>query len=256
MRIAVRNGMLLREAGEERAPVVVCLHAFADHGAAFVPLFETALATRYRLLAVDLPGFGASPRQDGVGTIEAHGRVLAQLVEALAPGRPIGLVAHSVASCIAVNLAQRLADRLTGLFSIEGNLTADDAYFTGRAANYDDPVQFKTAFLDEIWAMARDNSIMRRYWAAAFMSDSRAMWELGRDAKRISVGDMPGREYQAVRAPTFYYWSPENTSATTRAWIAATNIANRQFTGAGHWPMVERPEQTAEEIANFFAQAG
>jgi hypothetical protein len=64
---------------------------------------------------------------------------------------------------------------LTGLFSIEGNLTADDAYFSGKAADHDEPISFKRAFLDEIWAMATSQLILRRYHAAATMADAQAV---------------------------------------------------------------------------------
>ena len=55
---------------------------------------------------------------------------------------------------IAVEAAARLGDGFGGLFSIEGNLTADDAFFSGRAAEFTDPVAFKHCFLDDIWLLA------------------------------------------------------------------------------------------------------
>jgi pimeloyl-ACP methyl ester carboxylesterase len=166
----------------------------------------------------------------------------------------VGLVAHSMASMIAVEVAPRLGARFAGLFSIEGNLTAEDAYFSGRAADFDDPLTFKQRLLDDIWTMAQEQVPLRRYFASAVLADPRAMWELGRDARRRSVDDTPGRAYQRI-GPSLYYWSQTSTVEATRLRIAQSGIAQREFTDAGHWPMVDKPDDTAAAISAFFDQA-
>lgn len=252
MQIAVIDNVLLRLDGPEHAPTIVCLHGFADSSEMFRPLFETELVQRYRLLAVDLPGFGASPGQEAVGTISEHAEALAALLVRAVPGGRIGLVGHSIASPIAIETIDRLPQRPLGLFSIEGNLTADDAYFSGLAADYESSVAFKQAFVDRIWEMAQSQPILRRYHGTAVMAEARAMWRLGRDAKRISVGDGPGQAFAAVPVPTLYYWSPDNTPKTTRDWIAASGLANRRFSESSHWPSIDQPAATAGAIMEFF----
>jgi len=69
---AVVNGLFLRLAGARDGAPLVLLHAVADSGLAFAPLFDTPLADRHRLIVVDLAGFGASPRQEGVRTMTEH----------------------------------------------------------------------------------------------------------------------------------------------------------------------------------------
>lgn len=151
MEVALINSLFVRLGGQPGCPTLILLHAFADSGLAFTPLFDTELASRFRLVAPDLAGFGASPPHQSVHTIADHAEAVAALVAAL-PGRgPVGLVAHAVASMIAVEAAPRLGSRFAGLFSIEGNLTAEDAYLSGRAADFDDPLAFKQRFLDDLW---------------------------------------------------------------------------------------------------------
>jgi pimeloyl-ACP methyl ester carboxylesterase len=245
----VIDGLFVRTAGPLDANVLILLHGFADSGLAFTPLLETTLADRFHLVAVDLAGFGSSPPQAGIGSIADHARSIAALAGHW-PGR-VGLVAHSVASMIAVEAAAFLGERLMGLFSIEGNLTVEDAYFSGRAADFDEPEAFKRCFLDDIWTMAQTNLVMRRYHASAVFADPVAMWELGRDARRMSVGDSPGRAYQRIH-PSQYYWSRASTVATTARWIEQAGLDQRQFSDAGHWPMIDQPERTAGAIASFF----
>src|SRR5512134_1834641 len=123
MDIALADGMFIRMAGPSSGRTLLFVHAFADCGLAFAPLFDTPLTESFRLVVVDLPGFGASPRRDDVGTIAQHAKAIAKFARSLSPPGPIGLVGHSVGSMIAVDAASRLGDRFGGLFSIEGNLT-------------------------------------------------------------------------------------------------------------------------------------
>lgn len=249
---ALINGLFARTAGPAEGQVLVLVHAFGDSSLSFLPLLETSLADRFRLIAIDLAGFGASPRRDDVRTLADHADTLVALVRSLAPAKPAGLVAHSVASMIAVEAAQRLGERFGGLFSIEGNLTAEDAYFSGRAADFDDPGEFKRRFLEDIRQMAQTRPVFRRYFDALLAADPTAMWNLGRDARRLSVGDEPGRAYSRVR-PSLYYWSAENTTESSRRWIEQSGLDHRKFTNASHWPMVDQPAATASAIDAFYA---
>ena len=251
MDIALADGMLIRTAGPQNGRTLLFIHALADCGLAFTPLFGTPLADSFRLIAVDLPGFGASPPREDVRTIEQHASVVATLAAAMCSPDPVGLVAHSIGSMIAVEAASQLGRRFGGLFSIEGNLTAEDAYFSGRAADFDDPYAFKQRLLDDLWTMALTRPSLRRFHGTMMQADAVAMWTLGRDARRLSVGDAPGRAYLRVR-PSLYYWSPHNTAESTRDWIARSGLASLEFTDASHWPTIDQPAVTAHAIQSFF----
>lgn len=252
MEVALVNGLFARLAGPSDGPILLFVHAFADSSLAFTPLFETSLARRFRIVAVDLPGFGGTPRRNGIETLADHACVIAGVARSFGAMRPFGLVAHSVASMIAVDVARKMERSFAGLFSIEGNLTSADAYFSGRAADFDDPHEFKRQFLEEIWQLSQSKPVFRRYFAAAVTADPVAMWNLGRDARRLSTGDAPGRAYRAVQK-SLYYWSTENTTETSRRWIEKSSLAHRQFTDASHWPMVDQPAATAQAITTFYA---
>lgn len=226
MEAALVDGLFARQAGPWDGRVLVFVHAFGDCGLSFSPLFDTALAREFRLTAPDLPGFGSSPRQDHIRTMADYAEAIVAFTRSLETTGPVGLVAHSVASMIAVEAAYRLGEMFGGLFSIEGNLTADDAYFSGRAADFDDPYKFKNQFLDDIWQMALTRPIFRRYFASATFAAPLAMWHLGCDARRLSVGDAPGRAYGAVRATTGRQRTRRKragTGSSARDWITANS---------------------------------
>lgn len=251
--IDIVDGAFLRIAGPKHAPTIILLAGFPDNGYLFEPLFSCELAKRYRLITVDLWGFGASPRRDGINTVAEHARALAQLIVNYIPKEQmVGLVGHSVAATICVEIAAKLGDKIGGLFSIEGNLTPDDAFFTGKAADYGDPHEFKREFLKQVWELGLNSNTYRRYYAGAAVADTTAMWLLGCDAKRISIDNELGKSYKDMTQPSLYYWSKASTPKTTRKWIERSGINNQIYTGAGHWPSVEKPKETANAIATFF----
>ncbi len=94
MDVALINGLFVRMAGPPAGRTLVLLHVFADSGLAFTPLFATPLADRFRLVAPDLAGFGASPPRHNVRT-SAH----AYHCQLCPPDRvPIHLVHHEGSS--------------------------------------------------------------------------------------------------------------------------------------------------------------
>jgi len=179
-----------------------------------------------------------------------------RLADALSPDRPVGLIAHSVGSPIAVAAAQGRPDRVHAILSIEGNLTAEDAYFSGRAAEYEDAEQFKSAFSNQIRAMATDNHALCRYADAIEMADAASMWRLGRDAARLGEGEAFGHAYlnlSALDVRSQYLWGRHNTPRATAAFIDRHRLANREFRRSGHWKSVDAPEETSSIARELFA---
>ena len=253
--VEVVNQILVRRAGRGRGKKLLCLHGFADSGLMFLPLSETTLPDHFELVLVDLPGFGASPSKPGIGLIRDYARVVAELATVLSPNESVGLIGHSISSAIAVTASDLLSPVPAGVFSIEGNLTEDDAYFTGKAADWEDSEAFKKAFLEELLELAATNVDLRRYYGGVVMAQASAMWTLGRDAKRVSVGNRVGHDYRAMKMPSLYYWCKATTPLSTRQFIDAYSIPNRQYSAASHWPTITDPQATASAIIEFFRGA-
>ena len=151
--IEVVNGIFVRRGGDGDARKLLCLHGFADSGLTFLPLMETALPDYFELVVVDLPGFGGSPSKPGVALIQDYARIVAGLASAVSSRESVGLIGHSIASAIAVAASDLLSPPPIGVFSIEGNLTEADAYFSGRAADWEEAEPFKEAFMNDIWEL-------------------------------------------------------------------------------------------------------
>jgi pimeloyl-ACP methyl ester carboxylesterase len=96
-----------------RGRPVVLLHGLGDTGETWSDV-AAALAGRYRVLAVDLPGFGRSEASCHRPLLEGFTRVLAEWLDAVAP-EPVILVGHSMGGSAAAHLAGSRPDLLSGL---------------------------------------------------------------------------------------------------------------------------------------------
>lgn len=222
---------------------ILMIAGFGDNASMFDGLQGTALARRYDLLPFNMPGFGA-PRLEGKTTIDALADCVAE--EARRTGAGI-VLAHSVASIIA-SVALRKSPLLDTILSVEGNITADDAYFSGTAADYDDPLAFRTAFLDRLDDMARTSDVIARYRDNVARADPAALWELGRDARRFSETTHPG-EFLLSAGTVFYFYDPPNCPSSTLDWLRSHPVDKHRLTGASHWPSVDAPALLAGKCA-------
>lgn len=233
--------------GARRAPIIL-IAGFGDGGAMYAGLQGTALAERHRLHAIDLPGFAGTPRLPHT-SLEA----LAAHVDAIARAEHADtVVAHSVASIIASLAARRAGSTIRRIVSLEGNLTAADAYFSGSAADYRDAASFRAAFLARLDALATSNPVLGRYRAMVARADPVALWELGCDAHRFSQAHVPGALLQTLE-DVWYLYNPANCPPQTLAWLDRHPIKRIVMANASHWKSVDQPAELSAKVLEALA---
>lgn len=115
------NGLKLHYIERGQGPAVVLIHGNVTMLQDFLlsGVMEL-LATRYRLIVFDRPGFGYSPRpRDRVWTPEAQAAVLALAFERLGTG-PAIVVGHSWGTLVALALAERHRALVSGIVLVSG----------------------------------------------------------------------------------------------------------------------------------------
>ena len=222
---------------------IVCVAGFGDNGSLFEPLLTTALATEYTLLPFNLPGFGAPPLA-GMVTLE---RMATSLQEYCTSEHATIVLAHSVASIITSLAAQQPSSSIQVILSLEGNLTSEDAYFSGTASNYPDPLSFRTAFLERLDERVPEQPIIARYRAVVATSDPQALWELGNDAFRFSQKHVPGLVLMQA-AQAVYVYNPINLPPTSIKWLSTHALPQVVLEGASHWPSIDQPDLLATKL--------
>lgn len=100
--------------GPEGAPPVVLVHGLSQNAAQDWQNVMPALAEAYRVIAVDLPGFGRSTRGNHRYSPDAMARALRTAVRQIEP-RPFTLVGHSMGAAISLAYAHQFPGDLDQL---------------------------------------------------------------------------------------------------------------------------------------------
>ena len=228
--------------GSDTRPSAVCIAGFGDNAVMFAPLLRTRSAELVHLDPFDLPGFGAPPLP------ETTPEALAAVVDARCQETGARtVVAHSVASIIASLAARREGSPIRAIVSLEGNLTAEDAYFSGTAADHPDPDAFREALLARLAEMGANDPILRGYRERVEVADPAALWSLGRDSRRFSDTHHPG-QVLAAAADVTYVLNPTNCPAQSLEWLETQGLRRLVLNGASHWPTFDRSEDVGEII--------
>lgn len=155
------------------------------------------------------------------------------------------LVAHSVAGIIATETAAILDRDPSLIISVEGNLTAADAYFSGQAVNYSSPFEFYRNFSSSILDLVNKGDVPMSYYASLQFADPNTLWALGRSTQDY---DEPGKDFKKLDCPSVYYWCDETLSSESQAFMKANDLNNQQMDGLGHWPMNKSPERFYSQL--------
>lgn len=224
---------------------IICVAGFGDDASMFAPLIDASAGLAVQFHPINLPGFGATPLNGQKTTLESMAAYLVKQAEDTGANT---VLAHSVASIIASMAANRMNSPLNSILSLEGNLTPEDAYFSGTAANYSSADEFRVVFLNRLDDMAKSDPVIGRYRDAAGRADPQALWELGCDAHKFSNKESPGKLLQATENAA-YIFNPKNVPSSSMSWLNENSLMHFELPGASHWASVDQPSQLAGRIA-------
>lgn len=239
----------MSDGAPEPKPKLLFLPGFGDDASVYDGLRQTRLAEVVDLQLLNLPGFGA-PRLAGATTLAALGFFVA------GQARTLGVeyvVAHSLASIIASLAVGFPGSPLKAIVSLEGNLTAADAWFSGRAADHPNPAAFRTALLARLDASLESRPDLVRYRDCVARADPQALWELGCDARAFSDKVAPGDLLRSV-GHVHYLYNPDNLPTESLEWLDANPIPRTVAAGASHSIAVDQPEVLSDFLLNLFGE--
>lgn len=95
---------------------VLLIHGYAESLMAYRPIFDR-LASRSKVVAVDMPGFGLSDKPESGYTLEDYVRRMSDFIDRHIEG-PVVLVGHSMGGEVAAAVAIEKPDRVVGLVLI------------------------------------------------------------------------------------------------------------------------------------------
>ncbi len=260
------RGVRVRYAEAGRGRPLLLLHGFMFNSRAWHPIVPF-LAPRFRLIALDFPGFGdsekpASFRYDREGFAETVCDVMAGLDISRAH-----VAGHSLGGAVALVLAADHPERVDRLAVINAISYPYTPPFGARAALA--PVvgalwfkqlltrpMFRAYFRNHVYAPGAtiDMATVDAYYDAFKTADAReAAWQA-----LPSTSDLTslGPKIPKVRAPTVILWGESDpTLPLSLALRLAREIPGSRLEtlpGVGHAPPEESPSRTAEILARHF----
>jgi len=113
LQVEGRGQLRVVERNPQAQETVLLVHGYGASSASWVPVIP-ALAERYHVIAVDLPGFGKSDKREGDYSPDALADVLAQILDQKRVARA-HVVGHSWGSSVVLAFARRHRARLDKL---------------------------------------------------------------------------------------------------------------------------------------------
>jgi pimeloyl-ACP methyl ester carboxylesterase/CRP-like cAMP-binding protein len=259
------------EEGQPNRQVALMIHGWSSSWYAMSPLVGL-LSQRFRAVAVDLPGYGASPPLSERVTIPAYADILADFIEKVSDG-PVVLVGHSMGGMISLTLALRYPVLVERMVLI-------DPTISGRLSDYINLFVSPITLLERfglgsfiVSALERamvglTDRIMRPVSYAERSGITREDHSrLQADVRRPGQGRVRAECFFAMRendlrgslgkieAPALVLWGAEDNTVPLRdAGVVADEWPQadlRIIPKAGHWPHFETPDITRRQIASF-----
>ena len=212
-----------------------------------------ALAERYRVVAIDLPGFGTSDKGNHHYSPDNFARVLDAVLQGLAP-QPFALVGHSMGAAVALAYAAAYPQRVSRLVLVDAAGVLHLSVYTEFLAR----VGAQRAIgADSPWFEPVVRAIQNRMEnfpvrAALVLENADVRHRILRgDPSAISAVAMVEHDFsQSLRAmtvPTLVIWGADDRIAPLRTGQAlASAIPQARLVvleGIGHAPMLEAPER-------------
>lgn len=265
-----------RTDGDPDGPPVLLLHGITRSLDDWTEQHEL-LGDRFRLHSVDLPGFGGSDPLAGRHTLESYAAFVESFLDAVGETGPVHVVGNSLGGAVAMRVAVRAPHRVASLVLANSAGFGSEVTIALRALAVRGlgELLLLRPSLAGAWRIERslyrdrafvtDQRVAHTFALATRPHGARVTLEVGR-----SLGTFRGvrpqwrdellTELTALRqVPTFVMWGEDDlvlpaahlAAARQRLPYARTHL----FPRTGHMPQVERAEEFAELVSDFWAEA-
>jgi abhydrolase domain-containing protein 6 len=245
---------------------VLLLHGFPGDKEMWLDIIPFLDAAGYKVIAVDLPGFGANFQDE---TLKYDATTLTKTLKAFSRKVDVGvfhLVGHSVGAVIAASYAYGLPVEVASLTLIEplglssaaesefdkGMTKGKNSLLISAATAYDALVAFLTVKPPmmpgalkkrraESWASGR--AFYQRVWSELMQGDRAHLLDLLLPEMPVRTMALFGAKSKVVHPMTAKMLERRMEGKDSRVFTVEDS---------GHWPMIEKPKEVAEFLITFF----
>jgi pimeloyl-ACP methyl ester carboxylesterase len=232
-------------------PALVFLHGWCGDRSFFAPQFEYFSDT-HRVVAVDLPGHGASAVPEQY-SIEGFARATAELARELDLGRSV-VFGHSIGAMVALALAQQAPDLVGAVALIDPPPLSKEVwkgFSVQLISSFDGPdgPAGRRQFVEQMF-LATDDPTRR---AAIITTMTAVPNDIAIPLVRAMAAYDAMAALQACTVPVVTISSAVPTNDAAALQEANPTITLGQTVGAGHFLQLEVPEQVNPMIERFLA---
>lgn len=265
--------VLVAEAGQQQAQTVLLVHGLGNNAHRDWRATLEPLAQRFHVIALDLPGFGASPAPAGVHSFEQLGQTLAAVLDLRAPGRRVHVVGHSLGGAASLHFAHRHADRVDRLVLVDAAGILHKSVFAQHltrpaapAFGFEPVDRFLAAAGDRVNALHRGlfGMLDDRFDFSRWLVDTPRVRQAllgGHTQVDAALGLVEHDFTQAIRelrAPTTVIWGRDDPVAPPRTGaLLAARLPDARWQvidGAQHVPMTEQPQRFNRLLMSALAE--
>lgn len=255
------HGMHVVHHGSRQAPPLVLIHGSGSSGSSWSPVVP-ALADRYHVIRVDLPGHGHSPPAPSYDVSDQAGR-LAAVLDGLAV-RPVTVAGHSSGGYVATALTEQRPDLVGSLALISSGPSLD--------AVLPQPVVLRALLappLGPLLWQIRSDAMLRKGISAVcnrpvdipddLVAEVRGIGYrtlrtvLRRNTEYVAERNVPER-LATLDVPVLVIFGaadPRWDPSSVHQYVTVPNARIEQLPDVGHFPMLEAPERTGELLLAF-----
>lgn len=265
----------VRIEGDPAAPPVLLIHGIGRFIEDWEPQFER-LSDGYRVIALDLPGFGKSVRRPGPVTLDALAHGALATLDALGETRPVTAVGNSLGGAVSMRMLVLEPDRVARLVLVNSAAFGSEVTYLLRMLAIPGfgrmvlrhPTPFGARLIERALhadpAVATPERVSHALGIARDRAVAEAFAEIGRGLATVRGVRSEWRDELLAQAaaqprPTLILWGdrdrilpPHHFDAARRAFPQARA---HMFRDTGHLPQVERPDEFAAIVRSFLAEA-
>ena len=252
------------EPGQDERPVVVLVHGFAssiDAWATVVP----GLAKTYRVIAMDLKGFGWTDRPEGDYSPDAQAKLVLKLLDARGVSKAM-FVAHSWGSSVVLAAALRAPERVTKIALYDAWVYEEQipTFFHWSRANGIGEALFElyyTQRTDERMALAfYDHKYVTEALVESVDSQLERPGTVAAALAAVRGQDYEGAQlrYSKIDKPVQLLWGREDLVTPLKyGERLVRDLPNAKLTvypRCGHFPMIEAAGASLRDLQAFLAE--
>lgn len=249
-----------REQGAAQQPTLLLIHGLGCSLKYWACVFAAPELAHYRIIALDLPGFGLSAKPD---TFDYSLRSQADLVAAFIRARQaqeLTLIGHSMGGSVAILAAHRYPELARRLLVIEPNLKANDAQLS-REIIQDSEAEFVTHYAEfqqtaiatvQDWFVNSQRADIDAYIDDLLKTTPISMYRSAHSLIAVTTGETMLTQFQQLALPKYLLIGgetmkvrplpPELRNGTVQTVIVP---------GVGHMMMVDNPRLFSKTLASI-----